>query len=105
MPKELSAEEVREKLLQHLCSVITYWEREGGTRREALEGVMFSTLVALDGGSGGLPAFEVSPMPHESDKPYNIENGKDWYPEDGKDIGPLHEHFHAAMERSKKSKQ
>jgi hypothetical protein len=68
-----------------------------------LEGLLFSILVCLDGGSH-LPGFAVIPAPHESDKDFLQSEGENWFPPWSKadplsnDIaGGLHEHMHQAI--------
>lgn len=63
--------------LQRLCH---YWAtlESDYTVQERMEGLVFSTLVIFDGGNGGLPAFDISALPHPVDKQYHIDEGKDW---------------------------
>ncbi len=69
------------QFLQHLKHLADYWERQEISDKEKLEGLTFSMLVMLDGGSGDMPGFAVRPIG---------ENG-----DEGKDIaGSLHEKFH-----------
>ena len=53
---------------------------------------IFSMLVLLDGGTE-LPGFSVTPDPHESDKEYNQEKGRNWFPDDAEIAGCLHEEW------------
>ena len=93
MSKEKTMEEVREEFLKHVASMINYWDTKvEGTPRYKLEGLAHSILATLDGCSGGMPGFNVSPYLHEDDKQYNIDRDKDYYPESDCDIaGSLHE--------------
>ena len=98
-PHEMTADEVRDKLLSHIWTMIRYWERNGGVERDKMEGLAFSILVALDGSSSGLPGFVVAPAPHESDIDFHKEHGENWYPPFEEDHvcdigGSLHDHFH-----------
>ena len=43
-----------------------------------IEGFMHSVLVMLDGGTD-LPAFDVTPAPHESDEEFHRTNGENWW--------------------------
>jgi len=89
-------EEVREMFLKHLWGLVGYWETVEGkdspkTVRDRLSGLMHSMLVTLDGGSMGLPGFEVRPHPHETDQSYHQERGENWFPTDVDIGGSLHE--------------
>jgi len=100
MPREYTEEEVRNQFLSHIRVMTHYWENNVGqkTTKERLEGLAFSILVLIDGGTN-LPSFVLAPRPHEDDKQYNIENEGNYYPENHKnnincDIsGCLHEMF------------
>lgn len=50
-PREYTPEEVRAMFLQHIRTLVTYWERvpQAPTAREKLEGLAFSILVTLEG--------------------------------------------------------
>jgi hypothetical protein len=94
-PRALTAEEVRARFLDLVHSYVRYWDQEveGQDTRERLEGLAFSILVILDGGSVSLPAFAVTPAPHPSDEEFHRSRGEDWFPE-GVDIaGDLHHEF------------
>ncbi len=97
MPRELTPEEIRDNLLDHVWAMIGWWETESraASPRDKLEGLAFSILAALDGSAADLPAFKVTPIPHPEDKAYNQSEGDDWYPEDQPDLGTLHEFFHS----------
>jgi hypothetical protein len=64
-----------------------------------MEGLAFSILVMLDGGSAMLPGFVVAPLPDPSDKDYHIMKGENYFPENhdaaekikGDIAGALHE--------------
>ena len=101
MSKEKTKEEVREEFLGHLRMMVSYWEKLEGNHstKERLEGLAFSMLVAIDGGTN-LPSFILAPMPHEDDKEFHTNEGEDYYPENHEsdvkcDIsGSLHEQFY-----------
>ena len=93
-------DEIREKFLRLVHSYIHYWHKiPDASCLEKLEGLAFSILVILDGGTS-LPGFIVAPAPHPDDKKYCQKNGMRWYPQNHKseikcDIaGSLHEMFH-----------
>ena len=96
MSRALTQEEMQNELLEHIHNMITYWEREerAVTTREKLEGLAFSILVAIDGGTE-LPAYALIPVSSEADIAYYKEQGKNYYPENADDIaGCLHDRFH-----------
>ncbi len=100
-PRQYTEDEIRGKFLRQCWDYIDYWEKQPGkTKREAMEGLVFSLLVILDGGTMNLPGFVVAPNPHETDKAYLRDRGENWYPtapKGGVDIaGCLHELFHSA---------
>lgn len=99
-PHEMTIEEITEEFLGLVWSYIDYWKNLPNINTDArLEGLAFSLLVILDGGSS-LPAFIVAPNPHLQDKEYHISEGGNWYPENygvpirGDISGSLHEFFH-----------
>ncbi len=96
--RQYTKEEVREKFIRQVNAMCAYWsELEGYDKKSAVEGVAFSILNILDGGSLGLPAFIVAPLPAEEDKDYSKEHNENWFPQNHKsdikcDIaGGLHE--------------
>ena len=98
--REYTMEEVREKFIRHVWSLIDYWERESNQPdvRDKLEGLAHSIFATLDGCTS-LPAFIIAPMPHKDDKQFNIDNWDNYYPENKEtdvncDIGPLHEYMY-----------
>lgn len=99
--RQMTEKEVREKLLKQLRIDARYWANlEGRTCLEKVEGAIFSTLVALDGEAGDLPAFIVAPNPHPDDRDFLKNEGKNWYPENHKSKiacnigGSLHDNFY-----------
>ncbi len=75
----MSEERERDAFLSHIELMCEYWrevdlkssrgEMEDETK-ERLEGLAFSILVALDGGAGGLPGYEVKPLYDEYGEEY-----------------------------------
>lgn len=102
MSKEFTEEEVREKFLRKVNTLVDYWYKESRTPgvKEKLEGLAFSILSTIDGSSIDLPSFILAPLPAEEDKEYCIENGEDYFPQNHTsnvncDIaGGLHELLH-----------
>jgi len=99
-PRVYTPDEVRDRLLDYIANLIKYWDNQKGTSKENMAGLIFSTLVALDGGSLDLPAFLVTPIPDETDAPFCREQRENWYPEDKPDLGVLHEFWHDAARRN-----
>ena len=102
--KAITADEAQYLFMEHVIHLIDYWEKESRaeTSKEKLEGLMFSVLVALDGGSMGLPGYEVVPSrgnQAENDIAHAKENGYDYYPKEKIDIvgDGLHEIFHSHL--------
>lgn len=79
-PRAWTAEEAREKFINHLKCIARYWANlPDQTPLERTEGMLFSVLVTLDGGSGGMPAFDLIPCPHPEDKEFCISEGENYY--------------------------
>lgn len=80
-PRAKTAEEMRNAFLQQIAGLARYWASlPNKTKAEAVDGVVFSILVLLDGGSGGMPAHNVIPAPHPEDKDFHISEGENWVP-------------------------
>lgn len=100
MSRAYTKEEVRKMFLDKVRSSVDCWAKTPGrTEKEKLEGLAFTILVLLDGGTD-LPSFLVIPSPHESDKEYCEDRNENYFPEpkvpeNSCDIaGCLHEKFH-----------
>ena len=79
-PRAYTEEEVRAKVIAHVSAVAEYWASlPNQTPRERCDGVAFSLLVMLDGGSMDLPAMDVSLAPHPDDKPFHEACGENWF--------------------------
>ncbi len=66
--------------LKHLEDMVRYWNGvENKTKFEALDGLTFSILAALDGCSPELPLCDISVQPHEDDKAYCQTAGENWF--------------------------
>lgn len=86
-PREWTDDEVREKFLAHVRTLISYWAGEGGSnvdpassRRDALEGLAHSIMCIVDGNTLALPAFVLAPAPHPDDEAFMRSEGENWYP-------------------------
>lgn len=81
-PREWTIEEVQDKFLDHIRSLVNYWAQDhivpDYNVKSKLNGLAFSILSTLDGCSS-LPGFLLIPSPHESDKEYLKEIGENWY--------------------------
>lgn len=88
-PRALTVNEVRAAFLDHVAGLIRYWDSCDLTstpvpgvplQLRRLEGLAFSLLVTLDGGSMALPGFIVAPSPHPDDEAYQRDLGESWFP-------------------------
>lgn len=75
-----TAEEVREQFLSHLRNLARYWaDLPNKTPLERTEGMLFSVLTTIDGGTLAVPAMDLIPLPHPEDKEYFISEGENYY--------------------------
>lgn len=92
-PRAYTVEEMRVMFFRHIHAIADNWITTDLTRPEFLkavakdgelryrmEGMIFSFLVLLDGGAGMMPAFDLSPSPHESDEEFHRSEGSNWWP-------------------------
>ena len=80
--REYTKEEMREMFMRQLVVLTKYWLNESREPdvEEKMKGLIFSVLVMFDGESGGLPAFNIVPMPHPDDEKYlRYECGENWW--------------------------
>lgn len=79
-PEAYTKEEVKSMYLNHMRMLVDYWHNQSQckTGRECMEGLVFSILVMLDGGSS-LPAVDLRLSPHETDKEYHTSIGEKHY--------------------------
>jgi hypothetical protein len=98
MSRAYTEEEIRKMFLDVCRQNVRYWtnlvKKGERTYEDAIEGVLFSTLIIFDGESGSLPAFDLTACPHSDDKAYYKKIGENYFPE-GINIadGSLHERF------------
>ena len=80
-PRPMTREEMRNAFLQHIRDMVEYWDLHAphGSRKERLEGLAFSILVALDGESMALPAFNLIAAPHPDDAAVCRSQGENWW--------------------------
>lgn len=81
MTREKTEEEVRNEFVEHVRQMAEYWNSVGETKKDALDGLAFSILVAIDGDSVALPSFILAPNPHPEDKEFLLSRGEEYYPE------------------------
>lgn len=86
--KEITQDEARHLFLKHIASLVEYWEKESraSTSKDKLEGLAFSIMVTLDGGSGGHPGYQLIPNTNPEDIDFAKKEGFDYYPEEPEDI-------------------
>jgi hypothetical protein len=106
-PRAYTTAETRRMYLEHVWAMVDFWDQDAPkthTTRERLQGLAFSILVLLDGGTE-LPGCLVVPCPHPSDQAHQIERGERYFQhpdEDGINLadfdiaGGLHELFYSA---------
>ena len=103
MSREWTDEEIRDKWLKHVWSLIELWEKKaaGLPPREILKRFAFSLMSTIDGTEVGIPGFILAPRPHPDDKQFCVDKGENYYPENDDstvkaDIGgELHDLFHS----------
>lgn len=96
MSEATSEEDLRDAFLRVLAGYAHYWATlPDKTPLERCNGLAFSILVMIDGGSMSLPAFDLIARPHPDDIFYHQVEGSDWI-EEGTVIsdGGLHEVWH-----------
>lgn len=102
MCREYTKTEMREKFLNSVRNITEYWattelDSENDNVKYRCEGVAFSLMVLLDGGSGGSPGYLIISTTHPDDKEYHIKRKENYYPDttnemENADIGDaLHE--------------
>jgi hypothetical protein len=95
-PKAYTPEEVREMFLDQLRATKEYWlnETRVETESERMDGLVFSILNIIDGSTCNLPAFDLIPSPHESDKDYLTSIGEKHFTKEVINNCQLHEHWY-----------
>lgn len=95
MSRAYTEEEMRTMFLEHTRGIISYWtdlvKKGESTYENAIEGVAFSMFTVFDGEDGSLPAMDVIPSPHPSDKKYHQKNGENYWVRKNIADGTLHE--------------
>lgn len=94
--RELTPDEMKQEFLDYIHALVDYWEHEdrAPTIKDKLDGLAFSILNAIDGGSAELPAYALIPLGNPDDIEYCQKQGRNYYPEETEDIaGSLHDGF------------
>lgn len=92
-PRAITPEEIGDQVMRHIANIAHYWAmRPNMTPLEKCNGLAFSFLTMLDGGSG-LPSFDLVVRPCEEDKQYHIDNGENWYEDGTAAEGVTHEYY------------
>lgn len=88
-------EELIEEFIDHIHSLIDYWENEerSPTSKEKLEGLAFSILVTLDGGSD-IGGYKLMPCSYPEDAVFEVYEDRKFSPVDYDIAGYLHERFY-----------
>lgn len=100
MSRPHTDDECREKLIQHLNAVRNHWLGEAKTPEEAVDGMVFSFLSMIDGESGTMPAFALTPSPHPNDAEHREGKGENYWPSDVNLGGELHHQWANRAEAS-----
>lgn len=80
MSRAYTKAEMRDLFVNEVLARARYWATVKRSDEDKLLGLAHSVLVILDGLASGMPAFEVIPVPHESDEAYHRKNGSNWWP-------------------------
>lgn len=81
--RPITREETRDSFLRSCVDILETWEGESvnrDTRKERMEGMLYSLLAMLDGRLGGSPGFHLIPSVHKDDEKHNKEIGCNYYP-------------------------
>jgi len=93
-PRALSADELRDRLLDHMRQLAACWSSvKCDCVENRIEGFAFSVLSMLDGESVDLPAFDLVARTHAEDKQFHIENGDNWVEDETRISDWLHENW------------
>jgi hypothetical protein len=84
---------MREKFLDQIRANLEYWLATDlsrpefkaeiakvGEARYRMDGLVFSILVLIDGGTGAMPPMDLIPTPHPDDEEFNRNRGANWWP-------------------------
>ena len=93
MSDALTRDEIIDRFMAHLRLMAHYWTTlPDKSVAERMEGMVFSVLVLLDGGTV-LPGFTVCPSQHPDDRAYHEAEGEPYYPENVDIAGELRDHW------------
>jgi len=80
-PREYTLNEVRSKFIEAVNNLVELHTVAKSDKKTALHTLAGDILLLIDGGLGEIPTFLLAPLPHEDDKTYYKEIGKNYYPE------------------------
>lgn len=79
-PRPITPEEGVRRLLTAFAHHAERWANDDSVSRlEACNGVVFSILAVLDGNNLYMPAFDLTPRPHVSDRFFCRSRGENWW--------------------------
>ena len=91
-PRPYTKDEMRQMFLEHVVNIARYWQTV--KTDDPFGGMVHSFMVLLDGGSGDMPAFDVTPSPHPEDEEFHKSEGENWWVRTCiNDDTQLHEHL------------
>ena len=99
-PRQYTEEEIKHAFMKKVWAMLRYWQTLPNPHGDRMEGFAFSLLAEIDGCGASFPGFLMVPNPHETDKDYAIEEGRNWFPQvpEGVELcdiaGTLHDSFH-----------
>jgi len=97
-PRAYTEEEVIEMMMGHVRNLVNYWDGLGKSKKETLEGLVFSIFTMLDG-SGDLPTIDLVLKPHSTDRKYHISKGANYFKSNMRISTTLHEDYCIYMKK------
>jgi hypothetical protein len=79
-PHKLTPAECRNRILDQIGSMVSYWEKEPVSSRDKLSGLAFSIVSMIDGVVGTVPPLDLIPRPHPGDETILADEGENWFP-------------------------
>lgn len=94
MSKAYTVEEMRELFLQEVKNAVHYWATlPDQTPLERCDGLAFTMLSIFDGSHMDVPALDIIPAPHPTDKQYHKDNDENWWVPEVINDCQLHEQY------------